>query len=144
MQPLRRLGGVDLPLVVVIGALLIYLFFIPDFDFNFFPSKTTNLPSPPPYIPQNTVKCPTCSPPIQCPAPLPAPDAGENIFCLNTVARCNHLNLPDANVCRLLSDVLKSNYTGDTCSNPSSSSIPHILHQSWKQSEGLPPDFATW
>ena len=139
----RRLGGINIPLVLLVGALIFYLFFIPaDFKFNFFASKTTNLPSPPPYIPQNTVKqCPTCEAPIKCPAPVPAPDAGEDVFCLGAVSRCNRVGIDDANVCRLLSDVLKSNYTGDVCSN--GSSIPHTIHQSWKHA-GLPENFATW
>ena len=144
MQP-RRAIGIDLPLIAVVGALLFYLLFIPaDFNFIFFQSKTSVSP-PPPHTSENTAKqcpiCPTCPLPKACPVSAPAPDPGENAFCLGAMSRCNNVGLSEISLCRILHDTLNSNYTGDVCST--GTSIPHIIHQSWKQA-ALPENFATW
>lgn len=143
MQP-RRAGGINLPLIAVVGLLLFYLFFIPaDFRFNFFPSKTASLSPPPPFDPQNTVKqCPVCPAPKTCPPPPSIPDPGKNAFCLGSMQRCNSVGLPADTLCRLLTDVINSNYTADVCAT-GGTSIPHIIHQSYK-STALPENFATW
>ncbi|KAH7621804.1 putative Inositol phosphoceramide mannosyltransferase 2 [Nannochloris sp. 'desiccata'] len=114
-----------------------------DFRFNFFPSKTASLSPPPPFDPQNTVKqCPVCPAPKTCPPPPSIPDPGKNAFCLGSMQRCNSVGLPADTLCRLLTDVINSNYTADVCAT-GGTSIPHIIHQSYK-STALPENFATW
>ncbi|KAG7673905.1 putative Inositol phosphoceramide mannosyltransferase 3 [Nannochloris sp. 'desiccata'] len=55
--------------------------------------------------------------------------------------QCNAVHLPNATVCALLSSALQSSSTVPLCSG--GSSIPHIIHQSWKKNE-LPIHFFTW
>ncbi len=147
-MPSRRFRGAEVSLLLVIAALFSFLFLIPaDFTSNFFSSRLAAPPSPPPYTPPKTVQCPKCPDPITCPAPAPLPDPGANAFCRASVSRCNKVWIPDEKLCRLLTDVLNSNYTEEVCStneNSSGASIPHLIHQSWKEREGLPLNFKTW
>lgn len=61
-------------------------------------------------------------------------------FCLGSISRCNSVRLDNATVCVLLHNALQSP-SAPICSG--GSSIPHIIHQSWKEKK-LPNHFSMW
>ena len=62
-------------------------------------------------------------------------------FCLGSASRCNSVRLPNATLCSLMTNALAAPKTPALCSQ--GSTIPHIIHQSWKQPI-LPDQFFMW